>query len=147
MMRSYASPTNAGRACHVSFPFDFAVSNLCRMSNIRPNDEKTGRKVPATIWHVDAIRGRENLSSTRTDGGNDDCIDVDTPSRSDGPPFGLTGSATYLSRDRCALPELRKTNRYGGQHFRTEIFTIKNAGQIPAFLQNTLKEQVYVWLV
>ncbi|WP_208858166.1 hypothetical protein [Ensifer sp. LC163] len=133
------------RSC--AFPVDFVPSNLCRMGNIRPDDEKTGKKVPATIWHVEANGGRQKISSTRTDGGNDDCIDVDTPSRSDGPPFGLTGSATYLSRDRCALPELRKTSRYGGQHFRTEIFHDKECGEIPAFLQNTLKEQDNVWLV
>ncbi|WP_152975830.1 hypothetical protein [Ensifer adhaerens] len=105
MKRSYAFPTDAVRA-----RADFVVPNLCRMGNIQPNDEKTGKKVPATIWHIEANRGRQKTSSTRTDGGNDDYIDVDTPSRSDGPPFGLTGSATYLSRDLCALPELRKTN-------------------------------------
>lgn len=124
---------------------DFAGANLCRNGNRYANDEILCKKQPATIWHAGANRGRDQASSTRTDGGKHECLDVDTPSRSSGPPFGLTGSATYLLRDRRAsgTPEDEALFRAA---FPDWLFHPKNAGK-PAFLQNTLKEQCNVWLV
>ncbi|WP_192444352.1 hypothetical protein [Ensifer sp. ENS08] len=91
-----------------------ACANLCRNGNSGRSDEKLGKKVPATIWHASANKGRDRTSSTRTDGGKHECIDVDTPSWSSGPPFGLTGSATYLLTEIDALPGLRKTKPFAG---------------------------------
>ncbi|MCY1306822.1 MULTISPECIES: hypothetical protein [unclassified Sinorhizobium] len=125
---------------------DIAGANLCRNGNRYPNGEKMCKKQPATIWHAGANKGRDRTSSTRTDGGKHECIDVDTPSWSSGPPFGLTGSATYLLKEIDALPGLRKTKPSFGLHFRTDLFIIRMRGN-PAFLQNTLKEQCNVRLV
>ncbi|WP_139108217.1 MULTISPECIES: hypothetical protein [unclassified Ensifer] len=113
---------------------DFVGANLCRNGNSNAGDEKLCKKQPATIWHEGANKGRDQASSTRTDGGKHECIDVDTPSRSSGPPFGLTGSATYLLKEIDALPELRKTKPSFGLHFRTDFFIVRMRGN-PAFLQ------------
>ncbi|WDZ78477.1 hypothetical protein PWG15_08340 [Ensifer adhaerens] len=96
---------------------DFADANLCRNSNRCSSDEKLCKKQPATIWHAGANKGRDQASSTRTDGGKHECTDVDMPSWSNGPPFGLTGSATYLLKEIDALPGLRKTKPSFGAAF------------------------------